>query len=266
MQACNYWWLSECLCDQQQGLIYTVHKRDISTRHSISTVNPHQQNTMTTISQSDSNDERWNNSASKPIQLGNTSTAESETSVGHLFASKDNTAFKWQRARGVVGALEIKSEPMLKLRDDLTPHYVKGKEKTFHDGLQAWEDLKLREDFIRTSEKLPLEPCCCGILTDQEATKRRFVTLLNTDWTKKANRKLLREGRGVKLDIFLWNWQNASGKAETNILLIRFFELSSYRFRRASADESASIDLELLDEDEEEAADVQSPEQANMAR
>lgn len=221
---------------------------------------------MTMPVQSDSNDERWKASVSKPIQLGNTSTAESEASHGHLFANKDNTAFKWQRARGCVGALEIVSEPMLKLRDDMTPHYVHRKEKTFHDGLQAWEDLKLREDFLRASEKLPLEPCCCGFLTDQEGTKRRFVSLLNDDWVKKANRKLLREGRGVKIDVFLWNWQNASGKAETNILLIRFFELSSYRFRRASVDESASLDLELYDEEDEENLDTDSPEQANMQR
>lgn len=221
---------------------------------------------MPSLSQSDSNDERWNSSVSKPIQVGNASTAESEASLGGLFASKDNTAFKWQRARGVVGALEIKSEPVLILRGDMTPHYVKGKEKTLHDGLQAWEDLKMRDDFIRNAEKLPVEPCCCGFLTDQEASKRKMVAMLNEDWVKKANKKLLREGRGVKVDMFLWNWQNASGKAETNIILIRFFELSSYRFRRASADESASIDLELVDEDDEDAADTQSPEQATMAR
>jgi hypothetical protein len=36
-----------------------------------------------------------------------------------------------------------------------------------------------------------------------------------------------------KIDFFLWNWQNASGKAETNIILVRFFLLSSYGLRRS---------------------------------
>lgn len=34
--------------------------------------------------------------------------------------------------------------------------------------------------------------------------------------------------------MFLWNWQNASGKAETNILLVRFFVVASYGLRAAS--------------------------------
>ena len=37
-----------------------------------------------------------------------------------------------------------------------------------------------------------------------------------------------------KVDAFLWNWQNASGKAETNIILIRFFLVASYGLRAAS--------------------------------
>lgn len=36
-----------------------------------------------------------------------------------------------------------------------------------------------------------------------------------------------------KIDLFLWSWQNASGKAETNILLIRFFILSTYNLLHA---------------------------------
>ena len=29
---------------------------------------------------------------------------------------------------------------------------------------------------------------------------------------------------GFKIDCYVWNWHNATGKAETNILLIRFHE------------------------------------------
>lgn len=45
-----------------------------------------------------------------------------------------------------------------------------------------------------------------------------------------------------KVDVFLWNWQNASGKAETNIILIRFFVVASYGFRAASKSGGLGLD------------------------
>jgi hypothetical protein len=194
------------------------------------------------------------------------STSDSSSST-RLFATKDNTAYKWQRARGVVGALEVSCEPVLRLRDDLTPRYVAGREKTFHDALQAWEDLKLCEEFIQACESLPAEMCCCGIMRDNETTIKEFVPLLNDSWCKVATKKLMK--RGIKVDAFLWNWQNASGKAETNILLIRFWELSSYRFHRAASN-SGSLDFELVSVDEGESAegegDAHSVDKQEMAR
>jgi hypothetical protein len=194
-----------------------------------------------------------------------TSTVDSGSST-RLFATKDNTGYKWQRARGVVGALEVSCEPVLRLRDDMTPRYVAGREKTFQDALQAWEDMKLREAFIQACESLPAEVCCCGIMRDDETTIKEFVPLLNDTWCKVATKKLMK--RGIKVDAFLWNWQNASGKAETNILLIRFWELSSYRFRRAS--NSGSLDFELVSVEEGEigegGGDAQPVNQQEMAR
>lgn len=215
--------------------------------------------------------------SSKSVILPTTSHAESEASASgnHLFSTKDNSAFKWQRARGIVGALEVVSEPLLNVRADMEKHVLKGKERTFRDALKAWEDLKLRDDFVKACEKLPAEMCCCGLMRDQESTKRRFVELLNEDWVKQANKKLLKNNRGVKLDAFLWNWQNASGKAETNIILLRFYELSSYRFRRASNDGSEEFQFLGIEDDEDEGdlaedakqtPDMEAPEAASMAR
>jgi hypothetical protein len=45
-----------------------------------------------------------------------------------------------------------------------------------------------------------------------------------------------------KVDFFLWNWQNASGKAETNIILVRFFLLASYGLNAAS---SRNVSMEV---------------------
>jgi hypothetical protein len=175
------------------------------------------------------------------------------------FSNRDTETFKWQRARGVVGALEVNSEPLFKFKDDLVTRSMKGGEKVFEDALQAWEDLKLREEFIVACASFPEKTCCCGLLLNREGTKKEFVNLLNENWMKVANKKLLE--RGLKIDCFLWNWQNASGKAETNIVLIRFFELSSYRFRRASTDHE--LDFEI---DEDEDTGDAAPAKKEMAR
>jgi hypothetical protein len=149
-----------------------------------------------------------------------------------IFATRATTDFKWQRPDLVVGALEVKSEPILKPRDDLLPRYKEGFDATFVYALQAWDDLKLRLSFIKACEDLPAEVCCCGFMQDNDASIRQYVSLLNEGWVKAVNKKL--QSRGLKIDIFLWTWQNASGKSETNLMLIRFFELSTYKFQRAS--------------------------------
>lgn len=189
-----------------------------------------------------------------------------DASVNHIFATRENSAIKWQRARSVVGALEVHSEPFLRFRDDLIPHTVKGQDLAFQEALQAWDDLKLRNDFIKACEKLPAEMCCCGFLNDDDATKRRFVKLLNEGWIQQVNKKLLKQHRGVKLDVFLWHWQNASGKSETNIIMIRFFELSTNRFRRASRE--GSLDLEFLDLEDvsDERPELVAPQRTKILR
>lgn len=162
-----------------------------------------------------------------------------------IFASRDTADFKWQRAKQVVGALEVHSEPVFQPRNDMKPRYKQGCEQNFEEALQAWQDLKLRQSFIKACDELLVEACCCGLMHDADASIKQYVKTLNDGWTKTVNRKL--QPRGLKVDIFLWNWQNASGKAETNIMLIRFFTLSTHKFRRASNQGSLDLDDILKD-------------------
>ena len=53
-----------------------------------------------------------------------------------------------------------------------------------------------------------------------------------------------------KVDVFLWNWQNASGKAETNIILVRFFMVASYGLRAASKSGGFDLDAEYSGENQ----------------
>jgi hypothetical protein len=171
-----------------------------------------------------------------------------------FFVQKGSTELKWQRAKMVVGALEVKSEPFFQPKDDMKPLYTKGEKEEsakikFEDALQAWEDLKLRQKFIIACGDLPDAVCCCGLSQgDSSSTIKQYVTLLNDGWVKYANKKLV--SRGFKIDTFHWYWQNNTGKSETNILLIRFFELSTYKFRRASQEGSLDLDDMLLDDED----------------
>ena len=177
-----------------------------------------------------------------------------------IFANRTNSDFKWQRSKAVVGALEVKSEPEFRPRADMVPRYKENMVETFQEALQAWEDLKLKQSFVRTCEAFEAEACCCGMIHDVDASVKEYVKLLNDKWVKEANRKL--QPRGVKIDIFLWNWQNASGKAETNIMLIRFFQLSIHKFRRASNEGSLDLD-NIIPEGEEGALDGDQSKKSN---
>jgi hypothetical protein len=151
------------------------------------------------------------------------------------FSNRDNSGYKWQRAHGVVGALEVQSDPSFSIRATMRPRKVVGSEKVFQDAVACWEELELRESFIQACDNLPKESCCCGLLTDDDMTIKEWIPMLNETWVKSTNKKLME--RAFKIECFLWNWQNASGKTETNIFLIRFYELASYRLRKASKDD-----------------------------
>lgn len=110
------------------------------------------------------------------------------------FANRDNSDFKWQRARNVLGVLEIASEPILKPRDEMKPRHNKLRETVFKEALAAWEKEKLRNELVIALETLPVETCCCGLFRDHEETKKELVKLLNEKWTKIANKKLAQHG------------------------------------------------------------------------
>lgn len=128
---------------------------------------------------------------------GNDEGPEEEYSI---FANRDNSAYKWQRARNVIGALEVVSEPVLIPGDDMEERYYKGREKPFKEALEAWEKEELKKDFIKAVDNLPVEMCCCGLLQDREETKKEFVHLLNDKWVKKANKKL--SSKGLVVSVF----------------------------------------------------------------
>jgi hypothetical protein len=147
------------------------------------------------------------------------------------------------------GALQVTSEPFFQPKVDLKPLFRREKNddqneyKTkFEDALQAWEDGSLRKHFIRACNDLPDNACCCGLIrsTDSSSTIQQYTALLNNGWIKHANKTLVK--RGFKIDAYHWRWPNTAGKSETNILLIRFFELSTYKFRRASQEGSIDFD------------------------
>jgi len=174
-------------------------------------------------------------------------------STRSFFLSKSNSDLKWERAKMVVGALEVKSDPFLQPKEDMKPLYRNDEDAAratkFEDALQAWEDLNLRLSFTKACTDLPDFVCCCGLSQSDNASMiKQYVVLLNDGWVKHANSKL--KTRGFKIDAFLWDWQNTSGKTSKNILLIRFFELSTYKFRRASQEGSLDLDDMLLGDPE----------------
>jgi len=166
------------------------------------------------------------------------------------FLSVGTSDQKWQRANMVIGALEVKSDPFLQPKEDMKPHYKSDggtSAPKFEAALLAWQDLKLRKSFIRACADLPEFVCCCGLYhSNNISTAKQYASLLNEGWVKHANSKM--KARGFKIDAFLWNWQSSSGNTSKNILLIRFFELSTYKFRRASEEGSLDLDDMLLDD------------------
>lgn len=175
-----------------------------------------------------------------------------------FFIDKSSNEMKWQRAKMVVGALAVKSNPYFQPKEDLKTMYKNDGGETkwkFEDALLAWEDLNLRKSFLKACVDLPDSACCCGFTqNDNSSTIKHYVSLLNEGWVRHANNKL--QTRGFKIDTFFLSFQNFSGKTEFNTLLIRFFELSTYKFRRASRAGSLDLNAMLLHaQDAEDAED-----------
>ena len=142
----------------------------------------------------------------------------------YMISTRENSEYKWQNDPHVIGALEVPSQPDLKVHDHYSSRCVNGKEEAFDDAMEVWEDWKLKEEFVKACDNVPVATCCCGLIQNDDKTIKNLVPSLNNGWIKATNQKLAGENMGFKLDVFIWTWHNAVGKAETNILLIRFFK------------------------------------------
>jgi hypothetical protein len=97
----------------------------------------------------------------------------------------------------------------------------------FSASLSGWQlPLRKFEYLTQLSRVIVACRCCCGLIPDDDATIKDLIPVLNGGWIKNVNKRLSDGNAGFKLDVFLWQWHNVSGKSETNILLIRFFEVA----------------------------------------
>ena len=150
------------------------------------------------------------------------------------FSTRGNSDYRWKDSKNggriggagggglVVGALEVQSEPTLNYSSELKKNPVLGREALFDTALKIWKKHDLRNQFIQVCEQIPPSTCLCGLIYNDEDTITEMIPTLN-EWARTANEEYYK-GSGYKIDCFHWTWNNVSGKARTNILLIRFLE------------------------------------------
>lgn len=157
---------------------------------------------------------------------GSKTSASEELQQKFMISTRANSDYKWQKSEALLGALEIPSEPEIHLHEEYEVHHLTDgsdrQRRAFQAALQVWEEWKLKKDFIEAAQGVPTVTCCCGMIQDDDSTKKSIVDCLQNGWLKQINARLLREDKPFFMDVFLWNWHNATGKAETNILMIRF--------------------------------------------
>lgn len=141
-----------------------------------------------------------------------------------------NSMEKWQckihGGEGVIGALEVHSEPTFNPREKmnvLEATYGLGNCESFEKALEAWNDLSLKKGFIDCAGHSEIESHCFGIIANEDKHLKDLGPHLNKHWVPIVNKQL--KSHGVKVDVFLWSWHNLSGKGKKNVLLIRFFSL-----------------------------------------
>lgn len=94
-------------------------------------------------------------------------------------SSRDNSNYKWLKGN-VVGALEVASEPDLDYNEDLVPHAGETEDRdAWVRAENAWETLKLQTSFVSACDGIPKETCFCGMVADDEETKKTLVKELN---------------------------------------------------------------------------------------
>jgi hypothetical protein len=141
------------------------------------------------------------------------------------FSTKENSEFKWKKDKTVVGALEVRCEPVLDFRAKLKEKKVLRMDDAFRECLKLWKEFDLNKSFVEACESIPPTTTCCGLTTSQEDTIKKLVPLLNKGWAKSVNEKI--QDKGYKINCFVWSWTHPLGKAETVILLVRFHSLTN---------------------------------------
>jgi hypothetical protein len=169
------------------------------------------------------------------VIVGTSSCSNSNPStVIVMVSTRDNNEYRWQDSPQVIGALEVQSEPDFEPKEDLKSRCVPERENDF-DGIQAvWIAMKLQDEFVQACEGIPMVTYCCGLIPDPDGSIKEFARVLERGWIKSVNRRLAKREEKFKIDAFVWNWVNATGKAETNILLIRFLEKSETKKTKSS--------------------------------
>jgi hypothetical protein len=161
-------------------------------------------------------------------EMANTDPDGRQPHYNRQFSRRENTEYKWKHDKTVVGALEVRSEPLLDLHAKMKEHIVASYEDDFGNCLRIWEEHHLRKALIHAFEEITPRTRCCGMVTDYDATVKHNVSKLNKVWAKSVSDKYFVE-MGYKMDLFVWSWSNPTGKAETVVLMVRFHALSPKR-------------------------------------
>lgn len=139
-----------------------------------------------------------------------------------VIATRTNSSYLWQKGQDCWGALEVACELEFDYRAPLKTRYVSDKEEFMDAALKVWNDMKLADEFVQACQSVPPWTACCGMVRDDDRTIQDTAKTLQKGWIKVVNQRLKAQRENFKLDVYVWSWHNATGKAKTNILLIRF--------------------------------------------
>jgi hypothetical protein len=131
----------------------------------------------------------------------------------YMPSTRDNSMYKWQKEKGVVGAYQVHSEPDFDIRAPLQPLEAIAAETTqeaFENAQNSWKREKLHSSLAAACETIPFETAWCGLIRNDAATIKKAVPQLNKEWVPRANDKL--QSYGFKVSVFLWTWSNVSLK------------------------------------------------------
>ena len=144
----------------------------------------------------------------------------------YMISTRLNSVYRWQDGPNVIGALEVHSEPDFQPREHLESQSVPGRQDDLDKTQKVWDEMKLRDEFVAACEGIPKSTCCCGLIPDDDSTMKEVARVLTRGWIKSVNKRLAKREENFQIDIFVWQWHNATGKAETKILLLRFLDRS----------------------------------------